>query len=99
MPSTYPEGMPRVIDEAILHGTPVIASELEGIRRQFLEEEPILVPPKDVNALTNAIFRLIDDRCFRRDVIRNLEKRAAKKRKWKSASEQHAEFIIRTISL
>jgi len=94
VPSIYPEAVPRVIDEALLHGTPVIASELEGIRRQFSEGEVILVPPGDVVALGNAIFRLIDNHSFRRDVIK-IVKNNIEKRNRQTASDQHAEFILK----
>jgi glycosyltransferase involved in cell wall biosynthesis len=90
VPSTYPEGMPRVIDEAILHGTPVVASDLESIRRQFSTGEVILVRPGDINALADVVFRLIYDHGFRKSIEEG---------KRQDASEQHAEFILRTIGL
>ena len=97
VPSTYPEAVPRVINEALLHGTPVIASDLESIRRQFSGGEVILVRPGDINALADVIFRLIDDYGFRRDITRITEKIATEKGNSQTASEQHAKFIFGTI--
>jgi len=88
--TTYPEAVPRVIDEALLHGTPVIASDLESIRRQFLEGDVILVRPGDINALADAIFRLINNHDFRKSII----ERTVGKRIQQDASEQHAKFIL-----
>jgi glycosyltransferase involved in cell wall biosynthesis len=91
VPSTsYPEAVPRVIDEAILHGTPVVASDLESIRRQFSIEKVILVRPGDINALADVIFRLIDDHGFRKSII----EKPIGEGKWQDASEQHANFIL-----
>lgn len=95
VPSTYPEGMPRVIEEAILHGTPVIASSLGSIREQFLDGEVVLVPPENVTALSDAIYRLIYDSGFRKNVIElTTKKRFEKTLEWECASQQHAKFIL-----
>jgi len=94
VPSTYPEGVPRVIDEALIHKTPVIVSDLEGIRRQFSGREVVRVPPGDVAALSDAMYRLIVNPCLRRKVMEAINKRSAETSKCRSASEQHARFIF-----
>jgi len=97
VPSTsYPEGVPRVIDEALLHGTPVIASSLETIRREFAGGEGVFVPPGSVEALEDAVFRMISDQEFRSRVLMAIEKRISQPKKWHSASEQHSDFILRS---
>lgn len=43
-------------------GTPVIASDIAGLREMINHErDGLLVPPKDVHALANAIIRLLSD--------------------------------------
>jgi colanic acid/amylovoran biosynthesis glycosyltransferase len=62
-PSPTPgDGVPNVIKEAMAIGTPVIASGLTGIP-ELLDHgaHGILVPPKDVETLANAIERLLNN--------------------------------------
>ena len=95
VPSTAPEGVPRVIDEALAHGTPVIASALEGIRRQFTKEEVIFVRPGNVQDIANGMQWLIGDAEFRFKILKAMSHK--KMNSWKSAAEQHKNFIMRTI--
>jgi glycosyltransferase involved in cell wall biosynthesis len=61
-PSIAPDPMPTVISEAMALGTAVIASDLGGIPELLLNGRcGILVPPRDVNALANAIQLLISE--------------------------------------
>jgi len=53
MPSMA-ESLPSVVTEAMLCGTPVVATDVGGIRDQ-LEGYGMLVPPRDVEALSRAI--------------------------------------------
>ncbi|MGR3302279.1 MAG: glycosyltransferase family 4 protein [Candidatus Scalindua sp.] len=54
------EGMGRVIIEAMALGKPVVASSVGGILDLIKDgENGILVPPRDSNALGNAILQLI----------------------------------------
>ncbi len=56
------EATPYVILEAMEAGLPVIASSVFGIPEQVTDEETgLLVPPKDVEELANAIRRLQTD--------------------------------------
>jgi glycosyltransferase involved in cell wall biosynthesis len=61
MPSLN-EGFPRVAIEAMASGTPVIATNVGGNPEAIIDEETgILVPSKDVPALTAALVRLVTD--------------------------------------
>lgn len=56
------EGAPNVIMEASASGMPVIASKVGEIPEMVLNDRTgILTPPKDVDAMTNALSRLIED--------------------------------------
>jgi glycosyltransferase involved in cell wall biosynthesis len=59
--STAPEPFGRVIAEAMMAGTPVIASAAGGAMEIVEDGTGVLVPPGDVDALAAAIRRLIAD--------------------------------------
>jgi len=56
------DGIPVVLMEAMAAGKPVIAGRLETIA-ELVEDgtSGLLVPPDDVEALTEALRRLVDD--------------------------------------
>ncbi len=61
------DGLPNVIREAMALGTPVIASDVAGIHEAFDDGKcGLLVPPRDVNALINAIETLLSNNHLRR---------------------------------
>lgn len=51
---------PLVVLEAMLLGTPVVAFDVGGVRRQ-VGDAGLVVPPEDVEALAGAISRLLGD--------------------------------------
>jgi phosphatidyl-myo-inositol alpha-mannosyltransferase len=61
-PATGQESFGIVLLEAMAAGTPIVCSDIHGykgvVRRN---EQALLVPPRDVNALVGAIARLLDD--------------------------------------
>ncbi|KIU28228.1 hypothetical protein SR41_08360 [Sphingomonas melonis] len=59
--STAPEPFGRVIAEAMMAGTPVIASAAGGAIEIVEDDIGVLVPPGDVGALATAIRHLIAD--------------------------------------
>jgi glycosyltransferase involved in cell wall biosynthesis len=60
------DGLPNVLKEAMALGTPVIASDVAGISEGLDQGRcGILVPPKNVPALADAIERLLDDASLR----------------------------------
>ncbi len=100
VPSTYyyPEGVPRVIDEALAHGTPVIASALAGISREFSNDEIALVCPGEVQDLQSVLQNIICDEQFRRKQILAAKKYQEDLVAWPTAAEQHSRFIIMVIT-
>jgi glycosyltransferase involved in cell wall biosynthesis len=61
-PSYYREGIPRVLMEAASMGLPLIAADAPG-STEVVEDgrNGFLVPPRDVEAITDAVLRLADD--------------------------------------
>jgi glycosyltransferase involved in cell wall biosynthesis len=69
------EGMPKVLIEALVSGTPIVATDVGGVRAALDGgRSGELVPPDDLDALVAAIRRLDDDARERdRVVARGLE--------------------------
>lgn len=90
--STHPEGVPRVINEALLHNTPVISTAVGGIPEEFKRGEIIMIPPSDVASLENALYDLISSK----NIL--LEQNDSTKQHHYPNSvspfDQHAQFII-----
>ncbi len=79
IPSHY-EPFGLVAIEAMACGTPVVASDVGGLRFTVLPEETgLLVPPKDVNAFATAMQRILSDdlwaRKLRRQAFANVNQR------------------------
>ncbi len=67
LPTTYGEGVPKILLEAAACGLPIVATDVPGCREIVSNgENGFLVPPKNPEALANAIRLLIDDenRCM-----------------------------------
>jgi len=96
VPSTYPEGVPRVINEALLHGTPVVASGVGGIASEF-RDEVLVVRPEDYLQLSTVLRRLITERDFLEWRIEVTRKWALQVNRQRSPARQHAEFILENI--
>jgi glycosyltransferase involved in cell wall biosynthesis len=63
------EGLPQVLYEAMGSGTPIVATDVGGVRDALDDGRGgLLVPPADAQALADAIERLEADPGLRRDV-------------------------------
>jgi glycosyltransferase involved in cell wall biosynthesis len=61
LPTTYGEGVPKVLIEAASCGRPIVATNAPGCREIVIDgENGILVPTKDVDALVAAITDLLE---------------------------------------
>lgn len=79
LPSIHgPENGPMVIFEAMASSKPIIATKLPGLIDIVEDSFGILVPPKDINALANAILTLINDDKTREKMGKNARKTAEK---------------------
>ena len=60
--SSFAEGVPVVLMEAMAAGIPVVATRIAGIPELVRDEENgLLIPPGDASATANAIQRLLED--------------------------------------
>jgi len=67
LPSTYGEGVPKVLIEAAACARPIVACDIPGCREIVHDgENGILVPPGDTEALAAALARLIEEPALRR---------------------------------
>ena len=97
VPSKDPEGLPRVLQEGLLHGVPVIATRVGGIPESYRDrEELLLVPPGDAQALAKAIKEIIFNKNLRQHIIKKGRERVEKEFSGCTAGKQHAEVILDT---
>lgn len=69
---SYAEGFPRCIREAMANGVPVIATNVGGIPGDLSDGvNAILIPPHDTDAIVGAITNLLENKAFRRTIIKN----------------------------
>lgn len=94
VPSLGLEGVPRVIDEAIVRGVPVVASSVGGIPDEFDADEILMVAPGDADQLARAIASVLWDQTTRQKYLASGEDR---RRLWSlsgSAAQQHANIVF-----
>jgi len=62
LPTYYREGLPRVLIEAAAAGRPIVATDVPGCREVVVDGlNGYLVPPRDANALAQALASLLQD--------------------------------------
>ena len=67
LPSYYREGVPRSVLEGMAMGLPIVTTRMPGCRETVVEgENGFLVPPRDTDALVEALAKLADDPALRR---------------------------------
>ena len=76
---TYTEGFPNVILESMACGCPIIASAVGAIPEMLEEKDNkeygILIPPKNINSLKDAINKLLSDDMLKNECGNNAKNR------------------------
>lgn len=86
---SFEEGFGMVVSEAMAAGTPVVASDISGIRQQIAHEETgFLVEPGDVDGLADAIRELVENPAQRRRMGERSE-RWAQQFSWETVTDQY----------
>lgn len=92
LPSIVPEAFGRVIIEAQAVGVPVIASNIGGISEVIDDRETgLLVPAKDVDALSEAILELKQNRQLVMNIVRKARQKIEKVYSLKQMAERTIE--------
>lgn len=97
-PNTGGESMGIVLLEALAAGAPIVASRIEGFSDVLTEgEEGFLAPSRDIDALADALKRLLSDQDLRRKMGRRAVK-TANTYDWKRVSKQIAAYYKECIA-
>jgi glycosyltransferase involved in cell wall biosynthesis len=77
-------------------GTPIIASNIGGLGDLIRhEEDGLLVPPRDVRALANAVIRLLRDRNLQIRIQASMLARCRRELNWSDIAEQTVEIYCK----
>lgn len=95
--SSHPEGVPRVIDEALLQGVPVIATRVGGIVEEFTDDEVMLVEPNNCEDLAECMEAILFNRQVRYHYLAGAKRRTAKWTRYNSNAQQHAHILLNCI--
>ena len=99
VPSHY-EPFGLVAIEAMASGTPVVASDVGGLQFTVVPEETgLLAPPKDVQAFSNAIDRILSDSQWRDKLGQAGRKRVETKFSWDGVATQLSELYTEILQI
>jgi glycosyltransferase involved in cell wall biosynthesis len=69
LPTYHPEGLPLSVMEAMGYGLPIVTTPTRGLADQLVaREHALFVPPRDPQALAQAIEQLLADDALREDM-------------------------------
>lgn len=98
VPSYY-EPFGLVAIEAMACGTPVIASNVGGLKFTVIPEQTgLLVPPKDVGALASAIDRIISDEVWARKLRKQASASVNHRFSWTNVAMQLSDLYRYTLA-
>jgi glycosyltransferase involved in cell wall biosynthesis len=81
-------------------GTPIVASDLGGLREMVRhEKDGLLVPPRDVPALADAIIRLLSDRDLQHQMQAAALVRCQEDLNWSNIAAQTVKVYCKAIDL
>ncbi|MFA6193881.1 MAG: glycosyltransferase family 1 protein [Parcubacteria group bacterium] len=91
--ATFYEGFGLPILEAQSVGTPVVTSNISSMP-EISGNNAILVDPKDVNAIAEAVHKLISDESYKNDIIeKGLEN--VKRFSWEKCAREIADILLK----
>jgi glycosyltransferase involved in cell wall biosynthesis len=95
LPSLW-EGLPMALLEAMASGLPVVATRVSGSAQVVVDgESGLLVPPGDVERLSEAIATLLDDPARARRMGRAARERVERSYSARAQAARHAELYRR----
>lgn len=98
VPSEY-EPFGLVAIEAMACGTPVVASDVDGLKFTVVPEETgLLVPPRDVEGFSRAIQRILQDDLWARKLRRQAPVRVQQNFSWTSVAAQLSHLYRRLLA-
>ncbi len=92
LPTYGGEGTPRVLLEAGACGVPVVTTDTPGCREYAAGGTGILVPPRDVTALSEAVLKLIQDGPLRDRMGRQARERSLRDFDTRLIMQKHLEI-------
>lgn len=98
IPSHY-EPFGLVAIEAMACGTPVVASEVGGLKFTVVPEETgLLVPPQDTGAFAGAIARILGDEVWARKLRKRASERVQQNFSWTGVAAQLSDLYRRLLA-
>jgi len=92
---SFTEGVPRVLVEALGCATPIIATDVGGVRDLLADGNAgVLVPPADLGSLVAAIKQVADNPAVRNEIVSN-GLAIARELALEAQAARVAEFIVR----
>ena len=95
LPTYYGEGVPKVLIEAAAAGRPIVTTDTPGCRDIVRNgHNGLLVPPRDVARLADALRRLISDPAARAEMGRRGQQRAKEEFAIETVVEQTLQIYV-----
>jgi glycosyltransferase involved in cell wall biosynthesis len=94
---TFPEGVPRAIEEALSLRVPVVATAVGGVADEFDDGSVVVVEPGRVEALETAIAELLGSAEHYEAAVAAIERRMDGAG-WRDPAEQHVDFMRSTLA-